>query len=199
MTHHERLIQARADLGRPKRILLDCDGVLADFIGPVLALVADATDRIHTREDVDRFDFAAALNLTPAEKRAVTAPISDRDGWWSRLPVFPGARAGVDRLREIADVYIVTSPWNSCRTWHHEREGWLRHHFDLPASRLVVTSAKHVCAGDVLVDDRTETLVQWRAANPAGRAVQWTTPHNRNDGWDGFATSSWSELVEWCS
>lgn len=178
------------------RVLLDCDGVLADFIGAALTIVAEVTGRTCAREDVDRFDFAAALKLTPDEKRAVYAPISDREGWWSRLPVMPGARDGVDRLRAVADVYVVTSPWNSCRTWHHEREAWLRHYFDLPAKHLIVTAAKHVCAGDVFVDDRTDTLIEWNAANPLGLAVQWQTPHNRLDGWPGVGTSSWDELIE---
>ncbi len=93
-----------------KRILLDCDGILAGFIGGVLDLVEEFTGVRHPLEAVDRFDFAAALALCPDHKRAVTLTISHRKGWWSGLPVLEGAIDGVRALRDVADVYIVTTP-----------------------------------------------------------------------------------------
>ena len=180
-----------------KRVLLDCDGVLSDFIGPVLDLVWEATGRTYTREDVKVFDFAASLGLEPEENAVVKDEISHRRGWWSELPIMPGAQEGVARLQQIADVYIVTSPWNNCRTWLYERETWLRKHFGIPHSRVLACSAKHIVAGDVLVDDRIDTLLQWQDHNPRGAAVQWQTPHNRNDGWRAWSTKSWDQLVGW--
>jgi 5'(3')-deoxyribonucleotidase len=168
--------------------------------------VYEVTGRQHRAEDVTAFDFAASLGLTRDEAIIVKRHISHRDGWWSSLPVLPGTQEGVARLREIADVYIVTSPWNSCRTWMHEREDWLKRHLDIPASQLIVTSAKHVCAGDVLVDDKTETCAKWEDEQvamwqmPDGTtastfAVQWITPHNRLDEWSGRSTNNWNELI----
>lgn len=178
------------------RILLDCDGVLADFIGPVLELVREHTGREHARADVTGFGFAAALKLSADENRIVTDAISNRAGWWSSLPVLPGAREGVARLRELGEVYIVTSPWNSCATWLHEREAWLKKHFDIPHSRVLAGSAKHLVAGQWFVDDKTSTLHDWQSEND-GVAVQWATPHNRRDGWLGPSTSSWEQLTAW--
>lgn len=184
-----------------KRVLLDCDGVLADFIGPVLELVAEATGRTHAREDVTVFDFAASLMLTPGEKCDVTHAISNRAGWWSSLPVFAGAQNGVARLRNIAEVFVVTSPWNSCPTWLHEREAWLKKHFGIPHSHVLVGSAKHIVAGHMLIDDKTETLREWSRHNGhlGGVGVQWATPHNRVDEWAGLSTCDWDQLLGWAS
>lgn len=193
-----------------KRVLLDVDGVLADFIGSVLATLKVITGEVRHPYEVDRFDFCEALSLPPVTARVVKDRISNERGWWSSLSVFPGAVEGVAALRSVADVYIVTSPWNSCHTWLHEREAWLKRWFDIPHSRVIATSAKHCVAGDVFVDDKTETLVKWDDEQgsmwqmPDGsqgrtRAVQWETPHNRRDEWHGDSTRSWSQLVGWCS
>lgn len=184
-----------------KRVLLDVDGVLADFVGPALSLVEEATGRKYTREDVTAFDFAASLGLSLAEAALVKKAISYRANWWSTLPVIDGAIDGVERLRSVSDVYVLTSPWNSCPTWLHEREGWLKKHFGIPHSHILVGSAKHLVAGDMLVDDKTETLREWSRLHGhlGGRAVQWQTPHNRADEWSGLSTQSWEQLAAWVS
>lgn len=178
-----------------KTILLDVDGVLADFIGPVCALAEWATKRKHKREDVTRFDFASCLRLSPDEKREVVKSLKE-PGFWDSLPVFDGAQEGVARLREVADVVIVTSPWNSCPTWLYEREAWLKKHFDIAHGDVISTNRKHVVYGAMLIDDKTETLHAWRKVWGNG-AVQWQTPHNRLDEWTGRSTRSWDQLVEW--
>lgn len=183
------------DAQRPT-VLLDCDGVLSDFIGAVLPIVYVETGRYYEPHHVDRFDFCAALGLSDDEKRFVMREISSREGFCHNLDVLPGAVEGVARLGEIAEVYVVTSPWNSNRTWVHEREAWLAENFRIPHRRVIHTSAKHLVRGDVLVDDKTPTCAEWQAAHPKGIAVQWKTPHNRKDEWSGWATDGWDALRE---
>jgi 5'(3')-deoxyribonucleotidase len=180
------------------RVLLDVDGVLCDFIGGVLELVEEYTGQRRTREEVDRFDFAAALGLSPDIRRKVYTAIAERAWWWRLLRPHDGSRAGVDALQEIADVWIVTSPWDSCPRWLYERTNWLRSYFDIPASRVITTHAKHLVDGDWIVDDKTATLEACARAclqRLAARPIQWATPHNRNDGWMGREARSWSELL----
>ncbi|MGN6107264.1 MAG: 5' nucleotidase, NT5C type [Kofleriaceae bacterium] len=180
-----------------KRVLLDVDGVLADFVGPVLDVIYDVTGRTFRHEDVTTCDFAACLGLSADEKRWVANAISNEPGWWSSLPVLPGAHEGVAELQQIADVYIVTSPWDGCRTWLHERKEWLRRHFGINKRRVFSLDEKHFVSGDILIDDKTENVRAWAEAHPCALAVQWRTPHNRLDGWTGASTRSWEQLVEW--
>lgn len=177
------------------RVLLDVDGVLADFVGAFLAVVEQQLGRSHTAEDVHSFGIANSLNLSKDEFDRC-AEIVGKPGFCRSLAVCPGAIEGVAQLRELAEVYIVTSPWNTNPTWTHDREQWLAEHFGIPSARVVHTSAKHLVRGDVLVDDKTETLRDWlRERDHGGIAVQWQTPHNRLDGWRGRATNDWALLA----
>jgi 5'(3')-deoxyribonucleotidase len=175
--------------------LLDVDGVLADFIGGALQIVNDLFGTAHVREDVTQFDIAASLGLTAEQGAVMKRAIGAMPRFAGALRVLDGAVEAVRQLHQIAEIYIVTSPWNSNPTWCHDREAWLDRHFGILHARVIHTSAKHLVAGDILVDDKTSTLEQWRAAHPIGIAVQWATPHNRCDAWDGASTSSWDELI----
>ncbi len=177
------------------RVLLDCDGVLADFVGGVLPIVRQVTGRDYTHEDVAQYSFSDALGLTRNESEIVLDRISSSPDFCASLKPFDHAQNGVAALHAIADVYIVTSPWNTNPTWTFQREAWLKRHFDIPSKRVVHTSAKHLCVGDMHVDDKTSTLVEWRASHPSGAAVQWSTPHNRKDEWTGKSTREWGDLA----
>lgn len=176
-------------------VLLDVDGVLADFIGGILPIIHSVTDRLVTHDDIDQFDFCKALSLSDEHAAQIKKRIGTEHRIAASLPVCDGAKDGVRRLQEIADVYIVTSPWNSHETWTFDREAWLKKHFGILGGNVIHTSAKHLISGDFLVDDKTSTLVQWEAANPNGCAVQWMTPHNLDDEWNGLATNSWKALA----
>lgn len=178
-----------------KRVLLDCDGILSDFVGGYLALLEQHTGLKPVREAIDQFDIGAALGLTAEQSARMKRAIGDEHRLARCLDVYPGAREGVARLRSVADVYIVTSPWNSNPTWTHDREHWLKQHFDIPHSRVVHTSAKHLCVGDVFIDDKVSAVVAWQAHHPLSVGVVWDTPHNRRDHWSGARTSSWDALI----
>lgn len=181
-----------------RRVLLDVDGVLANFIGKVCDTIREIGGGDFTPDHVTEFDFAKCLmahGMSAGAAMETKRIISERPGWWSSLEPFPEAQIGVAHLMATADVYIVTSPWNSCPTWLHERESWLKRYFAIPHSRVLACSAKHIVAGDIFVDDKTETLRVWQQANPQGTAIQWRTPHNLRDAWTGASTRTWSDLV----
>lgn len=177
-------------------VLLDVDGVLAQFMPAALAMINDLLGASYVIEDVTEFSFAHALKLTPEQAAAVKRMIGSSARLADRLQVYPGARDGVHRLREVAEIHIVTSSWDSNETWEFDRKKWLRRNFDIGHHDITFTAAKHLVRGDVLVDDKTSTCEEWRAAWPAGVTVRWNTPHNRRDTWRGVRTESWDELIE---
>lgn len=179
-----------------RRILVDVDGVLADFIGAILPLINDMLGTNHVREDVTEFDFCKSLGLSREVGAAVKRKIGGAAGLAASLEVMPGAIDGLGRLHTLGNVHIVTSPWNSNPTWCHDREAWLLRHFGIPHANVTHTSQKDGVFGDVLVDGKTETCERWRAAWPHGVAVLWSTPHNRRDLWDGPCTNDWEHLAD---
>lgn len=172
-----------------KRVLLDCDGVISDFVSGYLDVVFRVTGKEFKPEHVTSWDIADALRLSKDERRLVTDALNETEQFAWRLNVLPHA---------IADVHIVTSPWNSHPTWCHDRVMWLRQ-LGIRSDHITQTSAKHICSGDIIVDDKVTTLMEWSKEFPLGVAVKWNTLHNRNEAWVGLATDSWAFLVGLCT
>lgn len=169
---------------RRPRVLVDVDGVLADFTGAWLEIMVEMTGLEIKREEVSDWDIFGVL-----ETRGVNEPLrnhvkevcrsaTSRAGFCGSLKVLAGAQDGFNQLRDIADVYIVTSPWNS-PYWTFERDSWLLDNFGVPRKNIVHTDAKYLVSGDYLIDDKTSHIVNWCAEQPNGQGILWESAHNK--------------------
>lgn len=184
---------------RKPRILLDCDGVTADFVDGALAIVHCVTGRRYAPEDVKAFDFCKSLGLSPAERTAVMGSISTATGFCAGLTPYPDAIDGVRRLRDVATIHVVTSPWNSNKTWTYEREAWLACHFGISPNHVHHSGEKYLYGGDMFVDDKNDHVAAWIEEHPGKVAVLWRTPHNQTEQlpYGARETSSWKDLERW--
>lgn len=176
--------------------ILDCDGVLSDFVAGMLPLVQEVTGKRFTHTDVTKFNFVEALGLTKAEGAAVKKLIGSRRGFAASLPPYPQARQGVRRLRELGDVYCVTTPWDTNPWWRAERDSWLALHFGI--DRVEHATDKSSYDGDLFVDDHSSHVRDWLSKRADRTAVFWRTPHNTPESVPAGAhsTSSWDALYE---
>jgi 5'(3')-deoxyribonucleotidase len=133
--------------------------------------------------------------MTPYEEDRVRANITN--DWCLNLPVYPGAQNGVAALVAVADVYIVTTSMGT-RGWEEERRAWLWRHFEIDYKRVIFASAKYVCAGQYLIDDRSSHLIEWTSHHTNGRGILWRTPYNRTEEFYQ-TTNSWDDLHRWVS
>lgn len=173
-------------------ILLDVDGVLANFIEATLRTLRDlGVERHH--DEVTTWSIEDSLALTSSQRARMKARWSE-PGFCASIPVYDGAVAGVEALRAIGEVYAVTSPMTSGPTWQHERTEWLVRHFDFRRDDVVQTAAKHLVRGDVLVEDKPEALARWKAAHPAGVAALWHRRYNAGPAYQGGA---WHRVDGW--
>lgn len=177
-------------------IILDCDGVLSSFVAGLLPVVEEVTGKRFTHADVTKFDFVEALDLTVAEGAAVKKVIGSRQGFAASLPPYPEARQGVRRLRELGDVFCVTSPWDSNPWWRAERDSWLALHFGIDIVHHAADKTSY--EADVFVDDKSSHVHDWLSAWPGRTAVFWRTPHNTPESVPAGAhsTSSWEALYQ---
>lgn len=191
-------------------VLLDCDGPLADFTTHYLVALARVTNgkALHTAEEVDRwaihdcqfFHDAAVRFGVEREvlKRKVDAEVT-APGFCAHIPVQKGSQNAVAELRSLAQVYVVTSPWNSGATWMHERERWLLQHFDIGHKSVFHCSSKFLVRGDVFVDDKADHVATWAKAWPDSRAFLFDMHHNKRDdvGHSGrpSARGGWDEVI----
>lgn len=173
-------------------VALDVDGVLAHFAQHVIDRVNTHTGTAHTYEDISTWEIFDCIGQGNKELQDKIYDELRNQGGALGLPVFAGAKEGVARLREVADVFIVTSPFRPSDHWMPEREKWLYEHFEVKGTDVVHCSKKWRIFADVLVDDKVETIARWRDIHPDKLALLWDAPYNRKD--DLPRVRSWGEL-----
>lgn len=181
-----------------RTFLIDCDGVLADFVGSVLEQAHERSSLRWTREDLKDWDIFQFLKdpLKPHLVNDIRKAI-DRRGFCSNIKPLPGARAAVESLRAEFNVVCVTAPWKESRTWCHERYNWLDDHFGFRHDEVIMTSDKTLIGGHILLDDKLENLTDWTSYNLGRVALLWTTPHNLGlTAPNVDRVYSWDEIVE---
>lgn len=178
---------------RKPRALLDCDGVVCNFLTPALGILNRLTGLSRTEAELREWDI---LTLYPAGHKEAFFNECNQPGFCASLPLLPNAVEFVTELRQVAEVFIVTSPMNTNPTWVWEREQWLGKHFGFTSKQIVHTSAKHLCVGDVLIDDHPGNIEAWELAHgPKGTGLLWDAPYNRESK-TGRRVSSSTDVVD---
>jgi 5'(3')-deoxyribonucleotidase len=159
-----------------RRVLLDVDGVLADFTAKVIQTARDITGKTLIEGDFHDYDVFRTVGREheDAVRKAWSSP-----GWCASLNPYDGASAFVARLRKTHRVYFVTAPMPGAPHWYWERHQWLDSNFGASYRDVIFTTAKHVVCGDFLVDDKPSNLEEWAVHNPSGTAVVFDQPYNR--------------------
>lgn len=181
-----------------KTLLLDVDGVIANFKLLYLQCAQEATGR---QFDValigNDWAYGASLGLTLEQTRATWEHIKE-PGRGRNMQPLPGAIEGVKELLKEYEIYFVTAPFLAAPTWCHERHQWLVHHFrETVGHNLVFTEHKYLVRGDCLVDDRPQNVLKWCDANKhkAHLGVLWgTTPSAPSEGQNLHVLQDWSRL-----
>lgn len=153
-------------------ILLDQDGVLADFVeglyfqlklftAPELFKLLPSPDRLtkfYIEECVDTGDAQHDEML----KSLINDIVDNRSGLFADLLPMPGAVQGAETLKKRAsaeglNVMICTSPHVLNRTCHSDKSNWLWRVLGLEWSKAaIMTKDKTLVMGSVLVDDKPQ-------------------------------------------
>lgn len=158
------------------RVGVDCDGVLADMLSLLQAHYADLFNV--PLPSLDCWEIGEHI---PKGREREFWETFGETAIHSKLKPYRNTYDGLRHIAEVADVYIVTSPLSSCRTWASDRERWLLEYFGVTRNRVIHTAAKYTFAGDMLIDDKPEHVEQWAAEHPSGIPVLWAQPYARLD------------------
>jgi 5'(3')-deoxyribonucleotidase len=159
------------------RILVDVDGVLADFVGSFLSCYSDRGGDIPPD-----FEWREWCDFEKLPDQDAVHKAWEHEWLFSAtLDPYPGAMQALRHLNDRHEVYLVTAVCAPWRVHIPARTGWLRRHapfLDIQ-KQVIIASAKHVVVGDVLVDDYLPNLVNWSLANPRGLPVVIDRPWNQ--------------------
>lgn len=159
-------------------ILLDQDGVLADFEHAFL----DAWRQRHPDIEPVAYEDRRAFHILedyPAELRPRAEAIYTSPGFIRNLPPVPGAIEAYHALLGLGmDVRICTSPLRQFENCVAEKFLWVERHLGRAATeRMVLTRDKTLVRGDLLIDDRPNIK---GAVPPSWRHIVYDAPYNRH-------------------
>lgn len=159
-------------------ILLDQDGVLADFEHAFIAAWRARHPDLEPVAYEDRRSFHI-LEDYPPDLRGLAEAIYTEPGFIRNLPPVPGA---IEAYRELLalgmDVRICTSPLRQFENCVAEKFLWVERHLGRAATeRLVMTRDKTLVRGDLLIDDRPHIE---GAVPPSWRHILYDAPYNRH-------------------
>ncbi len=188
-------------LGSPRarpRVGLDIDGPVADFIGGYGMVLSDVLTRMGRTWDPSGIrelvtgdaihkcaffeDLAEDVDLSADALRARVDVSLEAKGFCANLSVQPGAIEAVGALAEIADIFPITSPWETSPHWEYERRWWIDAHFGATIrANVIQASRKHFGCFDVFVDDKPSHVSTWAQHWPGRHAVLFEMPHNASE------------------
>jgi 5'(3')-deoxyribonucleotidase len=174
-----------------KRILVDVDGVLANFSQHVLNKLRVSTKM--STDEIKTWDIFSLLEVrfSPYHKKMALA-MMDTMEFWKHLPVMAGAQEGVQALRDAGyEVVFVTSPWDSCVGWNVARNAWLKQHFGAGPRDVIITHCKYMVHGHTLIDDRESHVEEWNSRH-ADKAMLFAAAYNQNA---PFLRWDWPKIV----
>lgn len=157
------------------RILIDVDGVLADFVG---GLCRELNAMGYRRRPEDFRHWCLNRTLPPGE-------LGDADGvakTWRfclNLEWYEGAIAFVKALQSAGEVTAVTAPYAGSTYWMHERADWLTPVISPRDVVFTYGERKRDIRGDVLIEDHPGNASAWLNANPEGFAILIDRPWNQ--------------------
>lgn len=175
------------------RILIDMDGVLADWHGGILSGLKERGINPATALDESRWDLGANDGV-----RRVIRRIQSEPGFYRNLKPIEG---GIEALQHLAtiedvDVRICTTPDDTNPTCASDKIKWVRHHLgDEWTKRIILTHDKTLIRGDILVDDKPEITGD---KEPEWTQILFDQPYNRHVVGMGtvFGWEHWAEMLE---
>lgn len=154
-------------------VLLDMDGVLANFVGQVIRTL---------KLDVEHSEWKSwAHHNTLGISESQFWQATQEEGFWLDIDPYPWAHDLMDRLRKHFWVIIASSPSLDPRC-SMEKKQWIRKHFpDFLMEDVVLTNHKSLMAvpGRILIDDSQRNVTDF--AMEGGRGILFPAPWNELD------------------
>lgn len=138
-----------------KHILLDMDGVLAQF--------AESANRLFPQPLAEITEWDMCIQLGISEDEFWNRVEQEGEDFWTNLPEYPWAAGLVDALENFAPVTLASSPSRDPHSCSGKRK-WMNSRFGHRFKKYMLGSDKWLMARPdrVLIDDNQENIRKFR-------------------------------------
>lgn len=172
---------------------MDMDGVITDFVGSTLKLFGIEYKANEWPKGQYGIDIAMKIDDSDMWDR-----INKCEGFWENLPLLPEGLELYNKLSEIGEVVFLTSP-NRDPKGSSGKVAWLLDRFGIKFRNYILTSQKHLCAGNgILIDDYDDKVDKFREAG--GWSIlypqPWNSNHHLQDDRNGYVMGEVNRILE---
>ncbi|XP_032995169.1 5'(3')-deoxyribonucleotidase, cytosolic type [Lacerta agilis] len=168
---------------RSLRVLVDMDGVLADFEGALLRGFSAAFPGEPRVELAQRRGFLALEQYRSLREDlgVKVASVYESPGFFLGLDPIPGAIEAMQEMIQMpnTEVFICTSPIRKYEYCVQEKYSWVQKHLGPKyVERIILTRDKTVVSADLLFDDKD--AVKGVEPNPSWEHILFSCCHNKH-------------------
>jgi 5'(3')-deoxyribonucleotidase len=171
-------------------VLIDCDGVLCDFVGGVIDTLYFHGFGVLPREKLPAHNFVPFIEAELGKEAAnFVVEFINSEGFCENLKPFVGAK---EVFEVCPDALVVTAPLKTSPYWMTGRADWL---VRLGAKRdnilFVPSKYKYLIDGDIFIEDTPGILDEWSShRDDDWRVFLIDQPYNRD-----FVSPPWIDRV----
>ncbi|SES28587.1 5'(3')-deoxyribonucleotidase [Gracilibacillus ureilyticus] len=170
-----------------KRIAIDMDEVIADFVPKHLSIF---NDKFKDNITIENLKGKKLRELRPELKNEIinilTEPAFFRD-----LKVIKDSQEVIQELSEHYEIFITTAAMEFPTSFTEKYE-WLKEHFSfLNDLNFVFCGDKSIINADFLIDDNARHFKRFN-----GQGILFTSPHNMNET-EYVRVNNWKEVKEY--